>query len=129
VPSPHFLAGAGGRTALLVEGRPQPVVERLDVPADSAGRRRGLLGRDRLDEHTGMVIAPSGAVHTFFMRFPIDLVFAARNGRVLRVCHRVKPWRIRAARGAFAVVELAAGVAARHGVSVGDQLRVGAPAP
>jgi uncharacterized membrane protein (UPF0127 family) len=61
-------------------------------------------------------------VHTFFMRFPIDLVFAARDGRVVKIRSGVGPWRISAAAGAFAVVELASGAAGRAGLRVGDRL-------
>ena len=45
----------------------QPVVTQLELAVDSVSRRKGLLGRDGLAENTGIVIAPTNAVHTFFM--------------------------------------------------------------
>lgn len=76
---------------------------------DSVSRRKGLLGREAMPAGFGMVIAPCSSVHTAFMRFAIDLVFAARSGRVLKVALAVPPWRVRGVWRGFAVVELAAG--------------------
>jgi uncharacterized membrane protein (UPF0127 family) len=72
-----------------------------------------------------MLIAPTSAVHTFFMHFPIDLAFLSREGVVLRSRAGVPPWRIAARPGAFCVLELPAGVLAGHDVLVGDQLVAG----
>lgn len=60
-----------------------------------------------------------------FMRFAIDAVFVDRSMRVVRVATRLRPWvPVTWARGADAVVELAAGAAARSGTQAGDVLRV-----
>ena len=91
---------------------------------DSASRRKGLLKRDFLPEGSALVIAPTNAIHTFFMRFTIDVAFVAKDGRVLKLRRAMPPWRIAAAWGAFAVVELAAGALDRAGVQPGDRLRV-----
>jgi uncharacterized protein len=107
-----------------VEGRDRALAESIEAAFDSAARRRGLLRRGSLGDGVALIIAPTNAVHTFFMRFPIDLVFAARDGRVLKIRQRVGPWRVSGARGAFAVVELAAGAAARAELRVGDRLIV-----
>jgi hypothetical protein len=93
------------------------------LPAfDSTTRNKGLLGRNALDSRSAMIIAPCSAVHTFFMRFAIDLVFVARDGRVIKVRTAVAPWRIAAALGAFAVIELAAGALRRSHTVRGDLL-------
>lgn len=91
---------------------------------DSASRKRGLLGRDSLAPGSALVIAPSSGVHTFFMKFAIDIVFVKRDGLVLKIARAVKPWRGAVALAAFAVVELAAGSADRAGLLVGDRLVV-----
>ena len=99
------------------------VVSRVVAAVDSASRKKGLLGRTGLDDEA-MVIAPCSAVHTFFMKFAIDVVFTDRNGRVVRVVPAVPPWRITGAWGGFATIELAAGTAARTGILVGHRLEV-----
>jgi len=100
------------------------VATSLEAAFDSATRNRGLLGRDALDEQVGFVIAPCSAVHTFGMRFPIDLIFAARDGRVLKIRHAVPAFRIAVGFGAFAVIEMAAGTVTRSGLQEGDRLVV-----
>ena len=90
---------------------------------DSASRRRGLLGRTSFEDESVIVIAPCNAVHTFFMKFPIDIVFAQRSGVVLKTCSRVPPWRISMAIRAYAVLELPPGTLARYDVVPGDVLQ------
>jgi len=98
------------------------VADHLLRAFDSAERRQGLLGRESLAEGSAIIIAPCSAVHTFFMRFAIDIAFVARDGKVLKVRSAVRPWRLAAALGAFAVVELAAGGLARSRTESGDVL-------
>jgi uncharacterized protein len=108
---------------LLMNATNGAVVATLLEPAfDSATRNRGLLGRDGMPDGAALVIAPSSSVHTFFMRFPIDVVFAAKDGRVVKVCNAVPPWRIAFGWRAFAAIELPSGTAARAGVNRGDYL-------
>ena len=83
---------------------------------------RGLLGRRGLESGEGLLLRPASSVHTFFMRFPIDVVFLGRDGEVLKVARRVPPWRTVGCRGAKTVVELPAGESGRRGVRVGTRL-------
>jgi uncharacterized membrane protein (UPF0127 family) len=81
-----------------------------------------LLGRDRLEPGTGMLIDRAGSIHMFFMRFPIDVVFLDRDRKVVGVSHGLRPWRVAAARRAVAALELPAGAAAEAGIEEGDVL-------
>jgi len=96
--------------------------ERCEIPESSFGRMRGLLGRDGLEPGTGMLIDAAPSVLTFFMRFPIDVVFLNRERTVVRVVDELKPWRVAGARGAVAALELPAGAAAEAGIERGDVL-------
>lgn len=100
------------------------VCERLLVAARPLRRMRGLLGRAGLPAGEGILLRPAGSVHTFFMRFPIDVVFLDREQRVVGIEPALPPWRTSGRRGAKAVVELAAGEAARRGLQVGERLSV-----
>jgi uncharacterized membrane protein (UPF0127 family) len=115
VPGPHGLRNAT-REVLLASS--------LDTAFDSGSRRRGLLGRGGLADGTGLVIAPCNAIHTWFMRFPIDVLFVGRDGRVLKRVDRLRPWRLAASLRAFAVVELPAGSVQQSATAVGDRLIV-----
>ena len=109
---PHFLQPLLKRAAeglvLKVEGRDTPVATTVESAFDSSTRKRGLLGRDALAPEVAFVIAPCSGVHTFGMRFPIDLIFAARDGRVIKLRRAVPASRISLGLRAFAVVEMAA---------------------
>ena len=101
-----------------------PLATQVETAFSSADRKRGLLGRDGLGPGQALVIAPTNLVHTFAMRFAIDIVFAARDGRVVKVAPAVPPRRIAGALRGFAVIELAAGEAARSDTRVGDLIEV-----
>jgi uncharacterized membrane protein (UPF0127 family) len=114
---------AAGREFSLIDAADgRVVVRRLELALDSASRRKGLLGRDGLPGGAGIVIAPSNAVHTFFMRFAIDIVFLHRSGRVLKIRHRVPARRMAVSATAHAVLELPAGAADESGLAVGQLL-------
>lgn len=85
-------------------------------------RLRGVIGWLRLRPGEGMLIRPSFAIHTAFVRFPIDAVFLDREMKVLSVRHDMRPWRLAGTRKAHSVLELAAGECERLGVCAGERL-------
>ena len=125
---PHFLQPllrrAEGTPALRNTRTGSVVANQLETAFESSDRRRGLLGRDGLGPGQALIIAPTNLVHTFTMRFPIDILFVARDGRVLKVRESVPPRRIAGAFGGFAVVECAAGQLALSGTRAGDSIEV-----
>nr|MBF0683005.1 DUF192 domain-containing protein [Pseudomonas sp.] len=79
-------------------------------------RLRGLLNSPPPPAGTALLIARCKAVHTIGMRYPIDVIFVSRSGRVLRVYPHVMPQRARMCCRAWGVAELAAGEAKRLGI-------------
>jgi uncharacterized membrane protein (UPF0127 family) len=107
----------------LLNGRSGGVVaSEVEVAHTRATRRRGLLGRNHLDASAALVLSPCVAVHTAFMRFSIDVVFVDRAGTIVRIVHRMAPWRIAGSRRAHTVIELAGGCASARDLAVGDRL-------
>jgi len=100
------------------------VCERCTLARDPYSRMRGLLGRGGLAEGEGLLLQPAGSIHTFFMRFAIDAVFLAAERRIVRIASDVRPWRTAAAKRSRAVLELAAGEAARVGLQPGHLLQL-----
>jgi uncharacterized membrane protein (UPF0127 family) len=93
--------------------------------ADSSGsRRKGLLGRKLLRHGEGLWILPCESVHTFGMRFPIDLVYMDRTHRVRKVKSDVPPWRVSVCFSADSVLELAAGTIRETSTAPGDVLEL-----
>jgi hypothetical protein len=96
------------------------IATHLGTAFESKSRRDGLLGRDGLAPGEALIIAPSNAVHTFFMRFSIDVLFVRKDGQVVGLRHAVRPWRIAVSPRAYAVIELEAGTLAATDTRAGD---------
>lgn len=98
------------------------VAERIEAAFDSASRRSGLLRRESFPKGSALILAPTNAIHTFFMRFPIDVAFVAKDGTVLKLVRSLQPWRIAASWGAYAAIEFASGSLSDDLVNVGESL-------
>jgi uncharacterized membrane protein (UPF0127 family) len=100
------------------------LVTRLETAFDSKSRNRGLLGRTSLEPGHALVLAPCNSVHTFFMKFAIDVVFVGRDGTIRRIASALRPWRVAISPRSFAVIETAAGVIGTSGTRPGDRLAI-----
>lgn len=95
---------------------------RLEVADSSARRSKGLLGRASLAPGEGLWIVPCESVHTFFMQFPIDLVYLDRKHRIRKLRSSVPPWRLSACLFAHSVLELVPGTIRGTHTQPGDLL-------
>jgi uncharacterized membrane protein (UPF0127 family) len=88
-------------------------------------RTRGLMGAASLPQGGGLLLEGDNAIHTCFMRFPIDVIFLDKQARVVRLIQAMAPWRVSAiVWRASAVLELPAGTLERTGTQVGDRLAI-----
>lgn len=106
------------------ETRQTVVAAAAEVADTSAKRRVGLLKHDRLEQGAGLWITPCESVHTFFMKFAIDLIYLDKKNKVRKVRHAVPPWRLSACFTAHSILELPAGAARQSGTQPGDQLAI-----
>jgi uncharacterized membrane protein (UPF0127 family) len=106
------------------ETRDTVLAEAADVANTSATRRTGLLKHTGLKAGEGLLIVPCESVHTFFMKFPIDLVYLDKRRKVRKIRHAMPAWRLSACLSAHSVLELPAGTLQRTGTAVGDELSV-----
>ena len=103
---------------------------RQSIPARNAryassfgARLSGLIGKRFSPALDGMVFDRCNAIHTFFMRYPIDVIFADEKYRVLKTVPAFPPWRpFLACKNAFYVIELPAGTLESTATAPGDQL-------
>ena len=96
----------------------------IETAESSAQRRTGLLKHDKLDEGTGLWIIPCEAVHTFFMKFAIDLIYLDRKRRVRGIVRTLRPWRMSICLPAHSVLELPPGTIDRTNTQKGDELEL-----
>ena len=108
----------------MVNGRTGDILFAEVIRADGIRERaKGLLGTGALPLGRALVLAPARQIHTFGMRYPIDVVFCDREMNVLGVHREVPPNRLtRVHWGARCVIECAAGGAA--GIQIGDVLEI-----
>jgi uncharacterized membrane protein (UPF0127 family) len=85
-------------------------------------RRVGLLKRTGLEKGEGLWIVPCEAIHTFFMKFDIDVLFLDRRRQVVKTVRRMRPWRMAMSWRARSVIELPPGTIEETGTAAGDLL-------
>jgi len=94
----------------------------MEVANTDSKRRKGLLGREGLSSGEGLWLCPCEAVHTFWMRFPIDLVYLDRKNRIRELTSDVRPWRLSGCFRAHSVIELPSGTIRATQTQPGDIL-------
>jgi uncharacterized protein len=98
------------------------LADAADIADSSETRRTGLLKHSSLEEGRGLWIVPCESVHSFWMKFSIDVLYLDRSKKVRKIRHDMKPWRASMCLPAHSVLELPAGTALRTGTQPGDQL-------
>ena len=106
----------------MTNPRGRILAERADLATTSGTRRTGLLKHTKLDPGEGLWIAPSEGVHTFGMKFPIDVVFLTKNKKILKIRPNMVRGRISLSLRAHSVLELPAGTLEATETVAGDQL-------
>ena len=100
------------------------LVEHLIIARSFFRRLQGLLGTTCLPWGEGLLIQPCNSIHTFFMRYPIDVLFLDSTFTVVKVAENMVPGRMMAAGKSSSVLELPAGTVLTAGIIVGDQLHI-----
>jgi uncharacterized membrane protein (UPF0127 family) len=99
------------------------LADRVGIAATHVGRAIGLLTRSGLQQGEALWIVPSRGVHTWFMRFAIDVIAIDDAGRVIDTVRNMRPWRMRLPRpGSASVLELPAGTLDASATRLGDQV-------
>lgn len=100
------------------------VAQRCRVAESIVQRIFGLHLLPQLQLGEGLLLPGSTTIDTTFMRYPIDLVFVDRSGRVTKTVPHLPPWRmVMRTGGGRDCIELPAGTVAESGVQAGDELR------
>jgi uncharacterized membrane protein (UPF0127 family) len=98
------------------------LADRADIADTSAKRRTGLLKHAALERGEGLWIAPCEAVHTFGMKFAIDVLYLDKKKKVLKIRRGMQRGRMSACLRAHSVLELPSGTAAATLTVAGDLL-------
>lgn len=111
---------------MRIENRTRAVSlgDAIEVADTSSKRRTGLLKHAGLAKGQGLWIVPSEAVHTFGMKFPIDVLFLNKKRKILKIREDMGRRRIALCLWAHSVLELPAGTVAATGTRSGDELEL-----
>jgi uncharacterized membrane protein (UPF0127 family) len=118
----HHQPQQESRLRVLNQTRNTLLATRMEVADSSAKRNKGLLGRESLAPGEGLWIRPCESVHTFWMRFPIDLVYIDRKYRIMKLVSAVPAWRLSACLTAHSVLELPSGTIRATQSECGDTI-------
>jgi uncharacterized membrane protein (UPF0127 family) len=116
------LTSAATKVKVTNTTRGTMLADRADIANTSAKRRTGLLNHSGLAPGEGLWIVPCEGVHTFFMKFPIDVVFLNKKRKVLKIRPNMGRRRIALSLRAHSVLELPAGRLAETSTQAGDVL-------
>ena len=99
------------------------LADRARVANTTLKRLKGLLGREALKDGEGLIIIPCSSIHTFFMRFSIDVVFLDRSNRVVAMARSLSPARLFSSmfKGNL-VIELPVGTLTKTNTEISDQI-------
>ena len=100
------------------------IADKVIIAQDFASRSIGLLNRTGLSKGEGLVIDPCSSIHTFLMKFPIDVLYLDKNSRIIKIVTDLKPWRLSQALFAQKVVELESGAIAKLRIKCGDIVKI-----
>ena len=99
------------------------LVRDLSVAASVFSRAKGLLGKEVLPQGEGLLIRPCKGVHTFLMKFPIDVIFLDKNNRIIAAIEDLPPQRMtRMLFSAACVLELPAGTVRASATVAGHEI-------
>ena len=87
-------------------------------------RLLGLMFRKSIGKNEALIFKSAPSIHTFFMRFPIDIVFLDKNMKVIRICENLSPWRAVFCFGSAFTVELPPHRVLERPLNIGDILQI-----
>ena len=105
--------------------RSTQIADKLVLAQTMFSRMRGLLTKKSFIPGEALILQPADSIHTFFMRFPIDVIFLDDQGKVLKIKENLVPFRLcLARRGAARVIELPPNTIQNSSTRVGDLLKI-----
>jgi uncharacterized protein len=119
------MEGTGNLVTVRNTTRGSVIGDRIREARSFWSRGRGLMLAPELARGEGLIIDPCSSIHTFWMRFPIDVLYLDSSGTVIRADERMRPWRVGPVfTGSKWVIELPPGTIAETGTRAGDEIEL-----
>lgn len=107
---------------LLDQFTPQLIAEKINLADNFSSRLVGLLGKLSIEEDEGLLLYPCASIHTYFMKFPVDVAFLNHEKEIIAIKENLMPKNTFAVKGAVYVLELKAGFLKKKNISLRDKL-------
>jgi uncharacterized protein len=110
---------------LIVKKRNGEVIAKnVDIADSFSSRAIGLMFSKDIGDREGLMIDPTNSIHTFFMNYPLDIIFLSRTNNVVKIIKDLKPWRLtRPYFSAVKVLEMKGGTLNKN-LKQGDELSI-----
>jgi len=100
------------------------IAEKAKIAQNFRQRSIGLLNRKSLESGEALLIKPCNSIHTFFMRFPIDVAFLDKEGRVVSIVKNMAAWKLASCIfNGYMTLEMPIGSIERYEIEIGDLIR------
>lgn len=101
------------------------IAQKAQLATSIGQRMKGLLGRSSLSADQALVLEPCTSIHTFFMRFPIDVLFLDKNMCIIKAIQNMPPSRLSPIIWASQMaIELPAGKISQTNTRPGDTIEI-----
>jgi uncharacterized membrane protein (UPF0127 family) len=99
------------------------IADRVEIARTFSKRLIGLMGRRTLVKGQGLYFPGCASIHSFFMKFSIDVLFLDEDMRITKKIDSLRPWRVALAPPRTRhTLELPRGVLRNFGLNVGDTI-------
>lgn len=79
---------------VTVKHKEEIIFKNIKVAQNVFSRILGLMFKKTLGPAEGLLLCPCNSIHTFFMHFPIDVVFMSKEGTIIKILRNLPPWRV-----------------------------------
>lgn len=98
------------------------IISELQIADGWIKKMVGLLNKTGISENEGLLLVDCCGIHTFFMRFEIDVFILSKNKKIMKIYEGLKPYKITDYIYNSDVLETKAGLADKYKIKVGDVL-------
>jgi uncharacterized membrane protein (UPF0127 family) len=106
----------------LTDANDNCVIKNVYKTTNFFERMLGLLAREKLKTDEGLLITPCSSVHTFGMRYTIDVIFLDKELTIIKIVKSLKPWRMAASNASCTVLELVDNTIEKLQLTTGQKL-------
>lgn len=101
------------------------IAESVELANTFFTRLKGLMFRETLSDGGGLYLHPCKSIHTFFMKFPIDVLYVDENGKIVGLEEKLKPGKIgKNVPKAASVIELSSGSIRKNRLNLGQIVKL-----